>query len=79
VHGNTPVLLCGWVTDGEVLFTVRDAGGGFANPFTGMTAPQKDHDRMSGHGIWLARICTDLVGFASAPDGFTVRLAARIR
>ncbi|HEY6933075.1 MAG TPA: sensor histidine kinase [Marmoricola sp.] len=79
VHGIAPVLLCGWVTDGEVLFTVRDAGGGITNPFTGMTAPDKDHDRMGGHGLWLARVCADLVGFASAPDGFTVRLTARAR
>lgn len=76
LHGRTPVVVRGWVADGALLLTVRDGGSGVADPFIGMLQPADDRPAPGGYGLWLARMCTDLVSFSHEADGFTVRMAA---
>lgn len=79
LHGQRPVALRGWVDDGDVLLSVADAGPGVDDPFVGMLAPAGDRDKPGGYGVWLARMCTDLVTFRRDAEGFTVRMAAQAR
>jgi anti-sigma regulatory factor (Ser/Thr protein kinase) len=77
LHGRRPVIVRGWVTDGALLLTVRDGGTGVADPFIGMLQPGGDRSAPGGYGIWLARMCSDLVTFDQDAEGFTVRMTAR--
>jgi anti-sigma regulatory factor (Ser/Thr protein kinase) len=77
LHGRKPVVVRGWVTDGELLLSISDSGTGVDDPFTGMLQPGEDRARPGGYGVWLARMCSDLVTFRQDADGFTVRMTAR--
>jgi anti-sigma regulatory factor (Ser/Thr protein kinase) len=76
LHGRKPVVVRGWVGDGALLLTVRDGGSGVADPFIGMLQPGDNRSVPGGYGIWLARMCSDLVSFSQDADGFTVRMTA---
>ena len=79
LHGSRPVELRGWVADDELLLSIRDHGVGVDDPFVGMLQPPADRPEPGGYGVWLARMCSDLVTLRRDPDGFTVRMTARAR
>ncbi len=76
-YGGRPVLVRGWAEDGRVLVTVRDSGRGIDDPFVGMLPP--DGLENGGRGVWLSRLCTELLDFTRGREGFTVRMGARRR
>lgn len=79
LHGQRPVVVRGWVADGGLLLSVRDGGGGVADPFLGMFAPDGERAEPGGYGVWMARMCADLVTFRRDAEGFTVRMAVQAR
>lgn len=77
LHGRKPVVVRGWVADGGLLLSIHDSGSGVVDPFTGMLQPGDERSAPGGYGVWIARMCSDLVTFRQDADGFTVRMTAR--
>lgn len=82
VHGGPPVALRLWVRHSEVVTTVTDPGGGFADAFIGyatrsasVTDGRAPRRQM---GLWLARQMCDELSFRHDEEGFTVRLRAEL-
>jgi len=76
-HGRRPVVVRGWLGAGELLLEVADSGDGVAGPFSGILQPEGAERSRGGYGLWLARMCSDLVTFRHDRSGSAVRMAAR--
>lgn len=72
-HAGPPVRLRLWASDGAMVCTVTDPGGGIADPLAGYARPT---DPSQGLGLWAARQLVDVLDFDRTPEGFTVRVAA---
>lgn len=58
-HGAAPAAIRIWRQPEEVVFEVRDGGGGVADPLAGQLRPELARGR--GWGIWIARMLADAV------------------
>jgi anti-sigma regulatory factor (Ser/Thr protein kinase) len=58
---------------------ISDRGSGFADPLAGFQPAHGPDLGRGGMGLWLARKLFDSVDLLPGPDGFTVRLATRVR
>jgi hypothetical protein len=75
-HGQSPVTARIWAASGQVLVEIHDAGPGPADPLAGLIPAWANWDFQPG-GLWLIHMLDLDVELIRAPDGFSVRLAAR--
>lgn len=73
-HGFAPVLMRAWATRDRVVITIRDAGPGPADPFTGLLPldPRADPDQDTG--LYLIHQAASQLTTFTDKDGFTARL-----
>lgn len=76
-HGQPPVSVRVWVSQGGLVCAVTDRGPGFDDPFAGYVRGGGERLPEGRFGLWLARqLCDELVT-ARTREGFTVQLAVR--
>jgi anti-sigma regulatory factor (Ser/Thr protein kinase) len=73
-HGRRPVGLRLWTAPGTLVCTIRDAGGGPADPFAGYGPAHGADLSAGGMGLWLARQLCDHVALRRGTHGSSVRL-----
>jgi serine/threonine-protein kinase RsbW len=71
VHGRPPATMRIWISEGEVVSEVTDAGGGIEDRSAGRFAPRVDAP--GGRGLWLARTLVDALEIRNG-TGCTVSL-----
>lgn len=78
-HGVPPVSARVWADGHHLVCAISDRGSGFADPLAGFQPAHGPDLGRGGMGLWLARKLFDSVDLLPGPDGFTVRLATRVR
>ena len=73
VHGEAPVTVRAWPSEGRIHVTVTDAGPGPADPFVGLLH-RPGAESIGGHGLWFAHQLCHQVTMGRDAAGFTVRL-----
>jgi DNA-binding GntR family transcriptional regulator/anti-sigma regulatory factor (Ser/Thr protein kinase) len=72
-HGPGTGTVRSWISDGELIYEVRDDGPGLADPLTGHLTVDPGV-RGEPRGLWIARLLCDLVEVRSGGGGLVVRL-----
>jgi anti-sigma regulatory factor (Ser/Thr protein kinase) len=78
-HGRRPVGARVWASAERLVCVITDTGSGSADPAAGYLPAHGADLSRGGMGLWLARKLCDHVDLTAGPDGFAVRLVARLR